>query len=77
VAISNGTSAWITVLLRLPVFYNPDAAGHRASVEDDRFWTRQTNSPAAPAAARSSSSGMTLRGGSGGIKALLKETCWH
>jgi hypothetical protein len=37
VAISNGTSAWITVLLRLPVFHNPDAAGHRASVEDGKF----------------------------------------
>ena len=25
------------MLLRLPVFYNPDAAGYRASVEDDKF----------------------------------------
>jgi len=35
--MSNGTIGWITVLLRLPVFYNPDATGHRASVEDDKF----------------------------------------
>jgi len=35
--MSNGTTGWITVLLRLPVFYNPDAAGYRASVEDDKF----------------------------------------
>jgi hypothetical protein len=32
--MSNGTTSWITVLLRLPLFYNPDAAGQRASVED-------------------------------------------
>jgi hypothetical protein len=25
------------VLLRLPLFYNPDAAGRRAPVEDDKF----------------------------------------
>ncbi|MBI2219569.1 MAG: hypothetical protein HYU51_20040 [Candidatus Rokubacteria bacterium] len=35
--MSNGTTGWITVLLRLPVFYNPDAAGHRAPVEDEKF----------------------------------------
>ena len=35
--MSNGTTGWITVLLRFPVFYNPDAAGYRASVEDDKF----------------------------------------
>ena len=35
--MSNGTTAWITVLLRLPVFYNPDAAGHRAPIEDAKF----------------------------------------
>ncbi len=35
--MSNGTTGWITVLLRLPVFYNPDAAGSRAPVEDEKF----------------------------------------
>jgi hypothetical protein len=34
--MSNGTG-WVTVLLRLPVFYNPDAHGHRAPVEDEKF----------------------------------------
>jgi hypothetical protein len=35
--MSNGTTGWITVLLRLPAFYNPEAAGHRAPIEDDKF----------------------------------------
>ena len=35
--MSNGTIGWITVLLRLPVFYNPGAAGQRAPVEDEKF----------------------------------------
>jgi hypothetical protein len=35
--MSNGTTGWVTVLLRLPMFYNPDAAGDRASVGDDKF----------------------------------------
>jgi hypothetical protein len=35
--MSNGRTGWVTVLLRLPVFYNPDAARHRAPVEDDKF----------------------------------------
>ena len=35
--MSNGIIGWITVLLRLPVFYNPDAAGHRVAVEDGKF----------------------------------------
>src|SRR5438128_1431863 len=35
--MSNGTSRWVTVLLRLPVFYNADAEGRRAAIEDDRF----------------------------------------
>jgi hypothetical protein len=35
--MSNSPTGWVTVLLRLPVFYNPDAALHRASVEDDKF----------------------------------------
>ena len=38
--MSNGTSAWVTVLLRLPLFYNPDTAGHRVAVEDDKFLDR-------------------------------------
>ena len=35
--MSNGTSGWVTVLLRLPLSYNPDASGHRAPVEDSKF----------------------------------------
>jgi hypothetical protein len=35
--MSDGTTAWITVLLRLPVFYNPDTVGHRAPIENDKF----------------------------------------
>lgn len=35
--MGNGTSGWVTVLLRLPLFYNPDASGYRAPVEDDKF----------------------------------------
>ncbi len=35
--MSNGTSGWVTVLLRLPLFYNPDASGHRHPVEDGKF----------------------------------------
>ncbi len=75
--MSNGTTGWITVLLRLPVFYNPDTAGYRASVEDDKFLET------ADALARRFGGGTlfifrtTLHEGSGGIKALSKETCWH
>jgi len=35
--MSDGTTDWITVLLRLPVFYNPDAVGYRAPIENDKF----------------------------------------
>jgi hypothetical protein len=35
--MSNGSTGWVTVLLRLLVFYNPAAAGQRAPVEDDKF----------------------------------------
>lgn len=28
---------WVTVLLRLPLFYNPDATGTRAPVEEEKF----------------------------------------
>ncbi|SRR6266545_4956864 len=35
--MSNGTSGWITVLLRLPLFYNPDASGRREPVEGEKF----------------------------------------
>jgi hypothetical protein len=38
--MSRGPPGWVTVLLRLPVFYNPDAAGHRAPVEDEKFRQR-------------------------------------
>lgn len=35
--MSNGPSGWITVLLRLPLFYNPDTSGHREPVEEVKF----------------------------------------
>ena len=35
--MGNGASGWVTVLLRLPLFYNPDATGERAAVEGDKF----------------------------------------
>jgi hypothetical protein len=35
--MSNGRTRWITVLIRLPLFYNPDASGHRQPVEDRKF----------------------------------------
>ncbi len=35
--MSSHPSAWVTVLLRLPLFYNPDAAGNRVPVEDKKF----------------------------------------
>jgi len=35
--MTDGPTGWVTVLLRLPVFYNPDATGARAPVEDERF----------------------------------------
>jgi len=31
------TPGWVTVLLRLPLFYNPDATGARAPVEEEKF----------------------------------------
>ena len=34
--MSNGSRGWVTVLFRLPMFYNPDA-GRRAPVEDEKF----------------------------------------
>ncbi len=35
--MGNGITGWITVLLRLPVFYNPDTAGKREPIEDEKF----------------------------------------
>lgn len=35
--MSDGTTRWVTVLMRLPVFYNPDARGQRAPIEDEKF----------------------------------------
>jgi len=35
--MANGTPGWVTVLLRLPLFYNPDATGAMAPVEDEKF----------------------------------------
>ena len=75
--MGNGTIGWITVLLRLPVFYNPDAVGYRAPVEDDKFLDTAGELPTASAAARSSAFAMILRVGSGGITALSTGTCWH
>ncbi len=36
-AMTGGSLAWVTVLLRLPLFYNPDAAGQRVPIEDEKF----------------------------------------
>lgn len=33
----DGESRWVTVLLRLPLFYNPDASGPRTPVEDEKL----------------------------------------
>jgi hypothetical protein len=35
--MANDPTRWVTVLLRLPIAYNPDARGHRAPIEDDKF----------------------------------------
>ena len=35
--MSNGTTRWVSVLLRLPGFYNVDARGRRLPIEDDKF----------------------------------------
>ena len=35
--MSKGIARWVTVLMRLPVFYNPNAQGYRAPIEDDKF----------------------------------------
>jgi hypothetical protein len=35
--MSNGSTGWITVLMRLPLFYNPDTSGHRQPVEEGKF----------------------------------------
>jgi len=35
--VDDASSGWITVLLRLPLFYNPDKDGNRAPVEDEKF----------------------------------------
>ena len=35
--MSDRTSGWVTVLLRLPLSYNPDASGHREPVENEKF----------------------------------------
>lgn len=35
--MGRGTSGWLTVLVRLPLSYNPDASGHREPVEDEKF----------------------------------------
>ena len=64
--MSNGTTQWLTVPLRLPILYNPDALGHRAPIEDDKFLET------ADEIARRFGGGV-----SGGIKASSTETCWH
>ena len=35
--MSDGTTRWVTVLMRLPLFYNPGARGQRAPIEDEKF----------------------------------------
>jgi len=35
--MGNGITGWITVLFRLPVFHNPNTAGKREPIEDEKF----------------------------------------
>ena len=35
--MTDGPSGWVTVLLRLPLLYNPDARGTRTPVEEEKF----------------------------------------
>lgn len=35
--MTDAALGWVTVLLRLPLYYNPDATGARGSVEDEKF----------------------------------------
>ena len=35
--MTDAPARWVTVLLRLPLFYNPDATGARVPVEDEKF----------------------------------------
>jgi len=35
--MTDAPAGWVTVLLRLPLFYNPDVTGARAPVKDEKF----------------------------------------
>ena len=35
--MTDAPARWVTVLLRLPLFYNPDVTGARTPVEDEKF----------------------------------------
>ncbi len=35
--MTDAPAGWVTVLLRLPLFYNPDATRARVHVEDEKF----------------------------------------
>ncbi len=37
--MTDAAVGWVTVLLRLPLLYNPDATSARALVEDEKFLT--------------------------------------
>ena len=74
--MNSGTTDWITVLLRLPVFYNAHIAGYRAPVENGKFLDTADELARRFGGARSPSSAMTLREGSGGTRALSTQTCW-
>jgi hypothetical protein len=36
--MTTGSPGWVTLLLRLPLFYNPDTTGARAPVEEAKFF---------------------------------------
>jgi len=74
--MSEAGLGWVTALLRLPMFYNPDAAGHRAPIEDGKFVEPRPSWPTGSAAARSSSFATIRHEGSGGTRASSTETCW-
>jgi len=75
--MSKGIARWVTVLMRLPVFYNPDAQGYRAPIEDDKFIETADEIARRFGGGTLFVSARTLRAVSGGTKALSTETWSH
>ena len=75
--MGNDKTQWVTVLLRLPIAYHPDAQGHRAPIEDDKFLKT------ADEIARKFGGGTLFvfrqdpPRASGGTKASSTGMCWH